>query len=43
MTLHQVFVLVLLQLLLLLLPAFGLFKMFEKSKAAGLESIRSIL
>ncbi len=33
MTSHQIFVLVLIQLLILLLPAFGLYKMFEKAKS----------
>ena len=35
MTSHQIFVLVLIQLCILLLPAFGLFKMFEKAKIPG--------
>jgi len=35
MTAHQIFILVLIQLLLLLLPAFGLYKMFEKAKVPG--------
>ena len=35
MTSHQIFVLVLIQLLILLLPAIGLYKMFEKAKVPG--------
>ncbi|HVU84647.1 MAG TPA: DUF5684 domain-containing protein, partial [Puia sp.] len=35
MTSHQVFILVLIQLLILLLPAPGLLKMFEKAKVPG--------